>query len=147
MIIDTQGTALRTWGWIAHRYDIPLWYAWAGMYYRDVFNDRAPTDVLVEPITFDDGSDQGNGDGLLAYPNAMPSLRLKALRRGLQDRLLLGKLARCGEPARARAIARRLIPRAMSEARHGAEPAWPTQEQPWEEARNEIMDAILAACS
>ncbi len=147
MIIDTDGAALRTWGWIAFRYRVPFWYAWAGMYYRDVFNDRGPIEVETDPVTFRDDSDLGNGDGLLAYPNALPSLRLKALRRGLQDRLLLLELVECGGEARARAIARRMIPRALGEAKHGAAPRWPTDEIPWEVARNQILDAIATTCT
>jgi hypothetical protein len=147
MIIDTHGTALRTWGWIAYRYQVPLWYAWAGMYYRDVYNKREPRNVLVDPITFQDAEDHGNGDGLLAYPGALPSLRLKALRRGLQDRLLLQTLDACGGQARARDLARRAIPRALGQAEPGARPLWPTTEPPWEAARHELLDAIAMACS
>jgi hypothetical protein len=146
MIIDTHGTALRTWGWIAYRYQVPLWYAWAGMYYRDVYNERGPSNVLIDPITFQDPEDHGNGDGLLAYPGALPSLRLKALRRGLQDRLLLQTLAACGGQARARALAGRMILRALGEARLGARPLWPISEPPWEAARYELLDAIATAC-
>jgi hypothetical protein len=52
MILDTDGVALRTWGWIAFRYDIGLWYAWEGLYFTDRYNGGAPKDVVTQPITF-----------------------------------------------------------------------------------------------
>ncbi len=150
MIIDTHGVALRTWGWIAYRYDIDLWYAWEGLYFSDRYNNGGPTDVLVDPITFDErsdgGEDYGNGDGLLAYPGPLPSLRLKAMRRGLQDRLLLKKLELCGGHAQAQRVAERLVPVALGEAALDANPSWPLDEAPWERARYELLDLILETC-
>ena len=148
MILDTEGAALRTWGWIAQRYDIDLWYAWEGLYFSDRYNRGGPTDVMVDPVTFDErtkgGSDWGNGDGVLAYPGPLPSLRLKVLRRGLEDRLLLRSLERCGASEIARDIVLRTIPRALGEAR--GIPAWPSSEVDWERARNDVLDAIEARC-
>jgi hypothetical protein len=116
------------------------------MYYRDVYNQREASDVLVDPLTFRDRSDRGNGDGLLAYPGAVPSLRLKALRRGLQDRLLLRALAGCGGRERAFALALRMIPAALGDAIHGAAPRWPEDEPSWERARLELLDALRSIC-
>jgi hypothetical protein len=148
MILDTDGVALRTWGWIAFRYDIDLWYAWEGLYFTDRYNGGAPKDIALQPISFDErlkgGSDWGNGDGVLAYPGPLPSLRLKALRRGLTDRLLLQKLEACGGGAKARQIARRIVPRALAEAQ--GSPSWPTQESKWERARRDVLDAIEVHC-
>jgi len=150
MILDTEGTALRTWGWIAQKYGIDLWYAWEGLYFSDRYNDRTPTDVLHDPVTFDErtnprgGSDFGNGDGLLAYPNALPSLRLKALRRGLQDRLLLRELERCGGSEAAQKLVARVVPRALGAAK--GSPSWSLSEPAWEAAREELLDDVEAAC-
>jgi hypothetical protein len=148
MILDTEGTALRTWGWIAYRYDVELWYAWEGLYFSDRYNGGRRIDVLREPITFDErsrgGTDWGNGDGVLVYPGPLPSLRLKALRRGLEDRLLLRELETCGMGDLSRRFARRIVPRALDEA--GAVPAWPTDESEWERARNEILNSIEEYC-
>jgi hypothetical protein len=148
MVLDTESAALRTWGWIAERYDIELWYAWEGLYYSDRNNGGGPIDVRHDSITFDErrkgGTDWGNGDGVLAYPGPLPSLRLKVLRRGLEDRLLLRELAACGGADVARDIVRRTVPRALGEARGQA--AWPTNEIDWERARGEVLDAIEARC-
>lgn len=149
MIIDTNGVALRTWGWIAQRYDIELWYAWEGLYFSDRYNGGGPTDVMVDPVTFDErtrgGSDFGNGDGLLAYPGPLPSLRLKALRRGLQDRLLVRKLVRCGGAAEAQRVVERMVPRALGDSEH-AEPSWSLEETVWEGARRELLRRAEELC-
>ena len=149
MTIDKPGTALRTWGWIAQRYQVELWYAWEGLYYTDRYNRaQGPTDVMHQPITYDErrkgGDEVGDGDGLLAYPGPLASLRLKALRRGLEDRLLLRALARCGASgaARAQAIVAQMVPRALGEAK--GDQAWPDSEVPWEEARGQVLDALAA---
>ena len=148
MVIDGDGVGLRTWGWIAERYAIDLWYAWEGLYFSDRYNKGGPTDVLVDPLTFDErsrgNSDYGNGDGLLAYPGPLPSLRLKTLRRGLQDRLLLRELGRCAGEERARRIVRRTVPRALGEAR--GEPSWSLEETNWESARREVLRQIEVFC-
>ena len=148
MILDTDGVALRTWGWIAERYDIELWYAWEGLYFSDRYNHGGPTDVTRDPLTFDErsrgGSDFGNADGLLAYPGPLPSLRLKALRRGLQDRLLLRELAACGGAETAKRITRRAVPRALGEA--SGKPSWSLEEPDWERARYDVLDAIEREC-
>jgi hypothetical protein len=145
MTIDKPGTALRTWGWIAERYEIELWFAWEGLYYTDRYNRaEAPTDTMIQPLTYDErrkgGEERGNGDGLLVYPGPLPSLRLKALRRGLTDRLLLRRLAAC-DAAAAAAIARGLVPRAMREA-EDRDQSWPDDEAPWERARQAVLDGL-----
>lgn len=145
LIIDTWGTALRSWGWIAFRYDVELWYVWEGLYFSDRYNGaKQPTRVLRNPITFDErrqgGEDFGNGDGVLAYPGVMPSLRLKALRRGLQDRLLLLELARACGAGKAMALARDVVPRALGEA--GDEATFPHRELPYARARLKMFSEI-----
>ncbi len=148
MVLDSDGIALRTWGWIAERYGVELWYAWEGLYFSDRYNRGGPTDVMRDPITFDErsrgGGDWGNGDGLLAYPGPRASLRLKALRRGLQDRLLLRELSACGGAERARRIVRRVMPRALGEADGAA--SWSIEEPVWEQARQEVLDGIEREC-
>jgi hypothetical protein len=81
---------------------------------------------------------------LLAYPGPVASLRLKALRRGLQDRLLLEKLSDCGGRAQADAIAARVVPRALGDAR--SEPSWSADEQAFERARSDVLDALSERC-
>ena len=160
MIIDSDGSAMRTWGWIGFRYGIELWYAWDGTYFEDRYNKGGPTDLLSNPLTFDQRKkhqrfpDWGNGDGVLFYPGAgngngndgpWPSLRLKAMRRGLQDRLILRALVACGARDVAEREAKALVPRALDEGRGDA--AWPVDEAAWEAARGRLYDAWRARCS
>jgi hypothetical protein len=145
MTIDKPGTALRSWGWIAERYRVELWYVWEGLYFSDRYNrGRGPTDVMHQPLTYDErrkgGEEFGNGDGLLAYPGPLPSLRLKAMRRGLLDRLLVRKLAEC-DRERAETLLAGLVPRALGAA--GEEQSWPDDEPSWETARQAVLDGIL----
>jgi hypothetical protein len=90
MVVDADDGTMRSWGWLGFVYDVPLWYVWDALYWRDRHNrgrDRAPThDLLTSSITFDDGEDHGALDGVLVYPGPLPSLRLVQLRRGLLDR-------------------------------------------------------------
>ena len=158
MILDTDGVALRTWGWIAHRWQVPLWYVWDAAYWSDRHNARRrggprfppPTDLDADAVTFDDGEDHGNLDGVLAFWGAWgpePSLRLAALRRGLQDRALLELLATCAGPAAADELAAELVPTALGDAGRPGDSrpgSWPTDEAAWEAARHRILDAILA---
>ena len=148
LILDTDGVALRTWGWIAERYDVPLWHAWEGLYFTDRYNGGDKTNVTTDSVTFDErsrgGTDFGNGDGLLVYPGPLPSLRLKALRRGLQDRLLLRELRRCGGSKLADRTVRRVVPRALGDAQGAA--SWSVDESVWESARLEVLDAIEKEC-
>jgi hypothetical protein len=155
MILDTDGAALRTWGWIGWRWQVPLWYVWDSAYWRDRYGARrsgVPSDH-VDPardsVTFDDGEDHGNLDGVLAWSDErgfVPTLRLAALRRGLQDRALLELLERCAGRAAAEAIAAPMVPTALGDvggdgfqSRPGS---WPTDEASWEAARFRILDAL-----
>jgi hypothetical protein len=148
MVLDAVDPGMRTWGWIGFRHDTPLWYVWDAMYWRDRYNkgrETAPAHDLVEdPVTFDDGEDHGNLDGMLAYPGALPSLRLKAMRRGLQDRVLLEALVACAGRAAADAIAAPLVPRSLGTATRGEAQSWPSGDDAWEAARARVLDALVA---
>ncbi len=152
MVLDAEAPGTRTWGWIAWRWRIPVWYVWDALYWHDRHNRRgaAPPgrelDPAIDAVSFDDGEDRGNLDGVLALPDAggcRPTLRLAALRRGLLDRQLLDLASRC-DRARAAGVAARLVPRALGDA--AGETAWPTDETPWELARRELL-ALAASCS
>jgi hypothetical protein len=151
-LLDADGVSLRTWGWIAFLFEIDLWLLWQGAYYRDIFNGGPHADPYVEAATFDKrhggkAEDVGNGDGVIVYPprrrgdRPVASLRLKALRRGEQDRRYLLLAASCGRGSEARRIARGLIPRAFNESK-GAVTAWPKDERLWERARLMLLRLV-----
>jgi hypothetical protein len=146
MVLDAEAPGMRTWGWIAWRWQIPIWYVWDALYWHDRHNRKgAPLPGRAfdqkDAISFDDGEDHGNLDGVLALPGCRPTLRLAALRRGYQDRALLELAAAC-DPAAAEQLAAQLVPRALGDA--SATAAWPRDEAAWEGARRHLID--LARC-
>ena len=165
MTVDAGGVDLRTWGWIAYRWRVPLWYVWDGLYWHDRHNRKRkredpmggpPNDARIDAVTFDDGEDHGNLDGALVLPpdeadgdaaalGCVPTLRLVTLRRGLQDRALLDAYAACAGRARADALAAKLVPTALGDATRGARASWPADEAAWEAARQELL-AGLRGC-
>jgi hypothetical protein len=140
MVLDAETPSLRTWGWIAWRYRVPLWYAWDALYWHDRYHGKRALD-LDDPVSFDDGDDHGNLDGVLALPGCVPTLRLAALRRGLVDRQLLDLAAAC-KPADTAALAKSIVPSALGDA--GDHASWSTDEATWELARRKLIE--LASC-
>ncbi|CAN5909380.1 hypothetical protein BH11MYX3_BH11MYX3_14160 [soil metagenome] len=153
VVLDAATPGTRTWGWIGYRWSIPTWYVWDALYWHDRHNrksdpmERRALDVRVDPTSFDGGEDHGNLDGVLALPLAsggcQPTLRLAALRRGLQDRQLIELAAACNADA-TNAVVDRLVPTALGDAPPKGDPAWPTDEAAWEAARRKLLQ--LADC-
>jgi hypothetical protein len=147
MVVDAPPPGTRTWGWIAWRYKIAIWYVWDALYWHDRHNRKATPlplralDPRRDPVSFDDGEDHGNLDGVLALPGCQPTLRLAALRRGFEDHALLELAAACDRPATER-LAAQLVPRALGDARAPA--AWPRDDAAWEAARRALI--VLASC-
>jgi hypothetical protein len=147
MVLDAEFPGMRTWGWISWRWQIPVWYVWDALYWHDRHNRKgAPLpgkalDPSVDPVSFNDGEDHGNFDGVLALPGCHATLRMAALRRGYQDRALLELAALCDQPATEK-LAAELIPRALGDA--GDKPSWPGDEAAWEAARKKLI--ALASC-
>jgi hypothetical protein len=147
MVLDAEPPGMRTWGWISWRWQIPIWYVWDALYWHDRHNRKTTPlpvralDARRDAVSFDDGEDHGNLDGVLALPGCQPTLRLAALRRGYQDRALLELAAACDRAAAAQ-IAAELVPRALGDA--GATAAWPRDEATWEAARRRLL--AIAAC-
>jgi hypothetical protein len=153
LVLDAETPGPRTWGWIGWRWNIPVWYVWDALYWHDRHNRpfapvfRMALDPRVDPVSFDDGDDHGNLDGVLALPapgGCRPTLRLAAIRRGQEDRALLELAARCAPEETAR-LAAALVPAALGDAPRSGPPAWPTDEAAWERARRRLIE--LASCA
>ncbi len=167
MVVDAGNADLRTWGWIGWRWQIPLWYVWDALYWHDRHNAKRaglprPGRAMRpgDSVTFDDGEDHGNFDGALALPGpigdgdgvdagdgspCLSTLRLKTLRRGLQDRQLL-EAASCTAASRQRAadLAAALIPFALADA-FAASWRRPITSARWAEVHGQLLD-LAAAC-
>lgn len=156
MVVDTVAPpGPRTWGWIAHRWRIPVWYVWDALYWHDRHNrEGAPLpgrvlDAATDATSFDSGEDHGNLDGVLALPGdtktpCLSTVRLAAIHRGMQDRALIELASSC-DAAATDALVTRMVPRALGDAPSKGPPAWPTTETAWEQARRELI-AIAARC-
>lgn len=151
-LLDGESPGARTWGWIAWRWKIGLWYVWDALYWHDRHNRKGapmPGTPLVpgtDPVSFDDGGDHGNFDGVLALPRpggCQATLRLAAIRRGLQDKALLELAASCDRAA-TEALAARMVPRALGDAPKGSKRSWSDNESDWERARRQLLS--IATC-
>ena len=146
MVLDAESPGMRTWGWIAWKYKVPLWYVWDALYWRDRHNKtKKPLDASKDAVSFDDGDDHGNLDGVLAMPGCVPTLRLAQLRRGLEDRALLEAADMCA-PKDTAELVDKMIPRALGEAGDHGAPGWPTNDAVWEGAREKLLD-LAARCA
>lgn len=154
MVLDAASPGTRTWGWIAYRWKIPVWYVWDALYWHDRHNRQGaplPGKALepkVDPTSFATDEDHGNFDGVLALPDptgCRPTLRLAALGRGQRDRRLLELAARC-DAAAVDALVAKLVPEALGDAPKSGRPSWPTDDAAWELARREVL-RIAASCA
>jgi hypothetical protein len=158
-LLDALSPGARTWGWIGARYNISVWYIWDALYWHDRHNrNGAPLPgrafAIDDAISFDDGEDHGNLDGVLALPGdanqpCRPTLRLAAIRRGMQDRALIELAAKC-HPEQTAQLVEQMVPRALGDVPGKrvpgeGKPSWPSDDAAWEAARRKLLD--LAACA
>lgn len=162
-LIDDDAIAMRSWGWIAFKHNIDLWYYWDVAYWSDVHNDGQQTDVWNDPLTFDgrssDWENLGNGDGTIFYPGEdqiypsgnraikgpISSIRMKNWRRGLQDYEYLYLATQAGYSSEVNQIIAEIIPSVLSDAAGLSTKSWPSRSAPWEKARQNIRDLIYKA--
>jgi hypothetical protein len=156
--LDDDGLALTTWPWIAWRYGLDRLFLYNMTEWTYFRLDRSASpwsggkrEIWENPLN---QSWQTNSQGVLVYPGpyvgirgVVPSIRLKQVRRGLQDYEYLWLVARRdGGRAKADAVARRLVPRALHEAgplgEVGARGRWERDPRAWAAARKELAGAI-----
>ena len=142
--LDAEGLVLRTWAWIGWRYGLDAADLW------ECCKWQLTPDIWTDP---QNNPWPGNGAGVLYYPGArvgvagpIPSLRLKALRRGAFDADYLNALAAAGRRERARAVAARVVGAALdrSSRRSGQPGEWSHDPDVWEQARRELASEIQA---
>jgi Domain of unknown function (DUF4091) len=155
MMLDVPAVDLRANAWIAARYGVERWFYWESTYWFDGNRGGRGGKDGFDPFevaeTFHNGDgDWANGDGILVYPGkqitagmrdfgltaVFPSVRLKNLRRGVEDAAYID-MARAEDREAADAIVRRLVPSALAAA--GRRASWPDRGLPWLEARAELV--------
>lgn len=138
--INASGIEMRTWGVIGARYGFKGQFMWA-------VNLGSETAPFAQPSYKPDDDRVGNGVlvypgnqlpllGLPSRPGPIPSMRLKAWRRGLQDAELFF-LARQKDAVMANALIRELVPQALADGR--GEPSWPAEPARWIEFRRALL--------
>ncbi len=177
--IEDDGVGLRASAWAQYKISIDRWFYWESTYYNNFQcygnETEAYTNVFQRAQTFgcyeeDDpelgqtGWNYTNGDGILFYPGTdtffpdesydvngpLASLRLKLIRRGLQDVDYL-TLAAAIDPAKTREIVEEIIPKVLWE--YGVDDpedptwvytdiSWSTDPDVWETARAKLADII-----
>jgi hypothetical protein len=158
LFTDNEAISTRTFGWIAAMAAIPRWFIWETTFWYDGNKGgHGPYDPFVTAETFHNkDGEAAMGDGVLVYPGrqidrftdhsigfegVLPSIRLKNLRRGVEDAGYY-KLARASNPPEAERIARALFPRILQEAKPGAPPSWGERGKPFFEARRALAALI-----
>lgn len=158
MLTDSEAISLRTWGWIAAMAAIPRWFLWETTFWYDGNRGgHGPYDPFVSAETFHNADGEAAmGDGVLLYPGrqldrpgehslgfdgVLPSIRLKNLRRGIEDAGYL-QLARASHRQEAERIARGLLPRILAEAQPGTPQSWSPHGKPFFEARRALAQLI-----
>jgi hypothetical protein len=154
LLTDVEAISLRTLGWIAAMAGTRRWFIWATTAWYDRHPmGHGPFDPFVTAETYHNkDGDALMGDGVLLYPGrqrdrfgehslgvsgVLPSIRLKNLRRGVEDAGYVA-LARAAHRPEAEAIARALLPRILAEAEGGRPPSWPERGAPFFEARRAL---------
>jgi len=160
MMLDVPATDLRANAWIAMRYGVPRWFYWESTFWFDDNRGGRGGDRGFDPFTeaetfHNRDGDRANGDGILVYPGTQvapgmvsygaqelfPSVRLKNLRRGIEDAGYIA-VARRIDPERADAIVARVVPQALAWA--GERPSWPQEAKGWLEARRALAEIVTS---
>jgi hypothetical protein len=157
--LDDDGLALTTWPWIAWRYGLDSLFLYNMTEWDYARLSRAKVEwaggkreIWENPLN---QSWATNSQGVLVYPGpyvgirgVVPSIRLKQIRRGMQDYEYLWMVARGGRRAMADDVARRLVPRALDESGKrgaiGPRGRWERDPRAWAAGRRELAGAISA---
>jgi len=140
--------------WACWKYGIEVWFYWHANHWQHNHQyPRGDQNVWVDPVTFG-GAGGVNGDGVIIYAGQdafhrdqdrglagpVSSIRLKNIRRGMQDYEYLWLAAANGLGKEARAIADKCVPAAFSEAR--GDVSWSVKGSDWDEKRLRLAEGL-----
>ena len=157
-----EGTAVdyRVNSWILYKYGINEWFIWESTHWQH--NHQGPKghlhqNIFVNPLTFiDQEMDYGNGDGVLFYPGRMPfypeqdrglnqllpSIRLKNIRRGQQDAVLMGMVEKKYGREKVLQLISKVLPKAMSEVKMTEKVQWSEHGSDYDKVREELLKLL-----
>jgi hypothetical protein len=156
--LDGDGLSMTTWPWIAWRHGLDTLFYYnmtEWQYFRLNRSDRPWArrirNIWTNPLN---QSWQTNSQGVFIYPGyvigyrgVIPSIRLKQIRRGMQDYEYLWLLGQAGRRDLADKLCKRIIPQCLHECGGGDyRPAvWQRDPREWSRARREMAEAIVSA--
>lgn len=158
LMLDADPRGLVANGWIAAAMAIERWFYWESIFWSDDNRGgHGPIDPFRTAETFHNNEgDSALGDGLLLYPGRLgapfaasslgtdavfPSLRLKAIRRGIEDAALIALAAR-EHPEETARVVTRALPAALDEADPAGPPSWLRAPLSFAEARDELRALV-----
>lgn len=158
--LDGDGLSLRTWEWIAWKYRIQHVDLYAIDAYQRLWDKSPPTSIWVEPYN---QSWVTNSQGVLIYPGRdpavrvvdtwlpIPSIRMKQVRRGMQDYEYFWMLKEMGQGEFADALVNGVIRRALMDSWVKGEFTskpwgdWSRNPAKWDDAIRQAAQAIETA--
>lgn len=140
--INASGIEMRSWGVITARYNFDGHFMWA----LNLSNEEEPyryPSYKNEDDRFGNGTMVYAGNkldtiGLQAVPGPIPSMRLKAWRRGLQDAELIYLARQAGHEVEVNKLLEALIPNALSEGKDKA--SWSDKPEDWIQFRVSLLE-------
>jgi hypothetical protein len=163
MALDAPVAGLRADAWIAATRPIDRWFLWETTFWDDDNRGgHGPVDPFEVAVNFHNGNgDLALAEGLLVYPatqkppfaahslgqvGVIPSMRLKSLRRGIEDVGYLA-LALAHHPREAGQLTDRLLPAVLDEVQVDAAPRWPTDGEAFANARAALFAMVSSSPS
>ena len=160
VILEGAAVDLRVNSWILYKYGIGNHFIWHSTAWKH--NGQGPKrglhqNVFNNPLTFINSSMEfGNGDGILFYPGRMPyypnedrglnrilpSIRLKNIRRGQQDAVLLGMVEQRIGREKLVTLINRVVPKALSEVSMKDPVPWSERGDDYDRLRYELMSLL-----
>ena len=147
------------------RYNVEKWFYWESIFWFDDNKGGKGGPDGLDPFVVSENfhnqhGDYAQGDGLLVYPSTqkpngftdlgrdgwsvksdvIPSVRLKSLRRGQQDRALI-EIARLSSPIATENVVLQMVPNALGEAR--IYPSWTENGGDYVSARHTLRRLAL----
>ena len=158
LMLDADPRGLVTNGWIAAVMGIERWFYWESIFWDDDNRGgHGAVDPFVTAESFhNNDGDAQLGDGLLLYPGrqlgrfaasslgvdaVLPSIRLKAIRRGIEDAGLIALAAREQPDETARIVAR-AVPAALDEADRNRPASWESAPVSFAAARAALREIV-----
>jgi hypothetical protein len=160
VILEGDAVDFRVTPWILYKYDVNVWFIWHGTHWQH--NQQGPKgrlhqNVFTNPLTFiNESMEFGNGDGMIFYPGHMPfypdqdrglnelipSIRLKNLRRGQQDAILMGMAEKKVGREKVISIISRVVPKALSEVSMKDPVPWSEKGSDYDKVREELLKLL-----